>query len=146
MLREHREKAARERYAECVRARERATAEMQTALDALTGNWRILSARLAAGLSGTDLTRAQAWCHVLEARVRERATALQQAREAVTAVGEAMTVASRDREGMDKLFAKQRGAHDRTRLSEQQKQLDELAIRLGQMAVPGREPLSVLAK
>jgi flagellar export protein FliJ len=146
ILREHREKAARERYAESLRICEQAAADMQTAVDALTGSWKTLSSQLAKGLSGTDLAQAKAWCGVLELRVRERAAALQKARAALDAVWKEMSCATREREGMDKLFDKQRRAHHRAAAGEQQKHLDEMAIRLGHFAVAGRPSISALAR
>ena len=57
-LREHKEEAARERYAGGLRACEEAAARVQTASIELAGWWTTLCDKLAAGVHGNELLRA----------------------------------------------------------------------------------------
>jgi flagellar FliJ protein len=131
-IRQHKEQVARERYAKTLRACEEAAARVQAASVELTACWKTLCDKLAAGVSGDDLLRARAWCNVLELRVRERAAALEEARHAVDAVWEDLMVATREREGLDRLREKRRRNYDREAQREEQKNMDELALQLSQ--------------
>jgi flagellar export protein FliJ len=137
-LRKHKEEVVRERYAQTVRACEEAAARVQAASVELTACWKTLCEKLAAGVTGDDLLRARAWCNVLELRVKERASTLEQARLAVDAVWKELVVATRDRETLDKLHDKRRNAYDRELQREEQKYLDELSVQLAQSPLPFR--------
>jgi flagellar export protein FliJ len=137
-LRKQKEEVVRERYAQTVRACEEAAARVQAASVELTACWKTLCEKLAAGVTGDDLLRARAWCNVLELRVKERASALEQARLAVDAVWKELVVATRDRETLDKLHDKRRHAYDRELQREEQKYLDELSVQLAQSPLPFR--------
>src|SRR5512133_1591751 len=102
-LKEQAEQTARERYAETLRACEEAAARVQKASVELTECWTGLCDKLAAGVNSSELLRARAWCNVLELRVKERAAALESARHAVDAVWQQLMLASREREGLDRL-------------------------------------------
>lgn len=134
-LRQHKEEEAREKYAKTLRACEAAAAQVQAASVELTGCWKALCEKLAAGVAGDDLLRARAWCNVLELRVKERANALEQARHAVDGVWNELMEATRERETLDRFHDKRRRAYDRAEQREEQKALDELAIQLGQSPV-----------
>jgi flagellar export protein FliJ len=127
-LREHKETAARERYAGALRVCEEAAARVQAASAELTGCWTTLCDKLAAGVKGNDLLRARAWCNVLELRVKERATALEKARHHVDAVWQDLMLATRERETIERFYDKRRLAYDRDLQHEEQKNLDELSI------------------
>jgi flagellar export protein FliJ len=137
VLREQKEQEAQKRYADALRACETAAARVQAASEELTGCWQTLSKKLSSGVAATELLRARAWCNVLELRLRERATILEQARFAVDAVWHEMLLASRERESLDRLHDKKRRAHDREAQRLEQKTLDELAVQLA-----GAAPLS----
>jgi flagellar export protein FliJ len=127
-LREHKEAAARERYAGALRACEEAAAQVQVASTELTGCWTTLCEKLAAGVKGNDLLRARAWCNVLELRVKERAAALEKARQNVDAVWQDLMLATRERETIERFYDKRRLAYDLELQREEQKNLDELSI------------------
>lgn len=137
-IRQHKEEAARERYAQTLRACEDAAARVQAASVELTACWKTLCDKLGAGVTGDELLRARAWCNVLELRVRERAAALEQARHAVDAVWQELMAATREREGLDRLHDKRQRAYDREVQHEEQKNLDELALQLTQSPVSMR--------
>jgi flagellar export protein FliJ len=89
-------------------------------------------------VGGNDLLRTRAWCNVLELKVRERASALEQARQAVDAVWQDLMQATRDREAMDRFHEKRRAAYDREVQHEEQKVMDEMAIQFARSPVAPR--------
>jgi len=130
VLREQKEQAAQKNYADALRAAEDAAVRLKTAGEELSASWTTLGKELAAGVTAMELLRTRAWCNALELRLKERTGLLEQARLAVDAVWQEMLSATRDREALDRFYKKHRRAHDRTVQSEEQKQLDELAVRM----------------
>ena len=137
-VREHKEQAARERYAGALRACEEAATRMQTASTELSGCWARLCDQLAAGATGSDLLRTRAWCNVLELRVKERAAALAEARLVVDSRWHDLLLATRERETLERFFDRRRRAYNREVQRQEQKQLDEIAIQLVQSPAPLR--------
>jgi flagellar export protein FliJ len=129
-LKQQAEQTVRERYAGTLRACEEAAAQVQKASAELTECWTGLCEKLAAGVNSGELLRARAWCNVLELRVKERASALEIARLAVDAVWQELMVATREREGLDRLQDKRRIAYTRKAQAAEQKVLDEIALQL----------------
>lgn len=129
-LKQQAEQTARERYANTLRACEEAAAQVQKASVELTECWTVLCDKLAAGVNSGELLRARAWCNVLELRVKERAAALENARHAVDAVWQELMVATREREGLDRLHNRRRSAYNHKVQAFEQKTLDELALQL----------------
>jgi flagellar export protein FliJ len=134
VLREQKEQTAQQRYAEALRVCETAAERVRIASNELAANWKLLRDTMSAGVTGLDLLRTRAWCNVLELRLKERTGILEKARLAVDAVWREMMNATRDREALDHYYDKCRRAHDRVTQREEQKRLDELALR------PGRTP------
>lgn len=129
-LKSQAEQTARERYAATLRACEEAAARVQLASVELTECWAGLCQKLAEGVTSAELLRARAWCNVLELRVKERAAALEKARLAVDAVWQELMLATREREGLDRLHDRRRLAYDREFKAAEQKELDQLALQL----------------
>ncbi len=129
VLREQKERAAQVHYTEALRACEEAAARVKSASDELSACWTTLCDKLSAGVNATDLLRTRAWCNVLELRLKERAGALEQARHMVDMVWREMMLATRDRETLDRFHDKRRRVYDREVQREDQKRLDELALR-----------------
>lgn len=130
VLREQKEQTAQKHYAEVLRACEDAAARVKAAGDELSASWNALGQELAAGVTAMELLRTRAWCNALELRLKERTGLLEQARLAVDKVWQEMLNATRDREALDRYYKKNRRAHDRKVQVEEQKQLDELAMRM----------------
>lgn len=130
VLREQKEQTAQKHYAEVLRACEDAAARVKAAGDELSASWNALGQELAAGVTAMELLRTRAWCNALELRLKERTGLLEQARLAVDKVWQEMLNATRDREALDRYYKKNRLAHDRKVQVEEQKQLDELAMRM----------------
>lgn len=129
VLREQKERAAQKHYTEALHACEQAAAHVKSAGDELATCWSALCDKLASGVTATDLLKTRAWCNVLELRLKERAHELEDARQAVDVVWREMLLATRDREALDKFHDKRRRAYDREVQREEQKVLDELALR-----------------
>jgi len=139
-VREHKEQAARERYAAALQGCELAAARVQQAGTELSSCWVCLGEQLAEGVSGNDLLRTRAWCNVLELRLKERAAALEQARLAVDRAWQELAVATRERETLERFHDKRRRLYDLAQQREDQKALDEIAIQLS------RSPLGLNAQ
>jgi len=138
VLREQQERTAQQAYATALRVCQEAAARVQAASSELTACWTKLRDKMCAGVVGLELLRARAWCNVLELRLKERATALEQARLAVDGAWKAMLQATRDREALDRYREKRRASHQRQAQREEQKQLDELAVQLAEAQAPFR--------
>lgn len=129
VLREQKERAAQKHYTEALQACEQAAVRLKTASDELANCWSALCDKLSNGVNATDLLRTRAWCNVLELRLKDRAHELETARQDVDVVWREMMMATRDREALDKFHDKRRRTYDREIQREEQKVLDELALR-----------------
>lgn len=129
-LKQQAEQTARERYAATLRACEEAAGRVQRASVELTDCWADLCQKLAGGVASGELLRARAWCNVLELRLKERAAALEKARHAVDAVWQELMLATREREGLDRLQERRRCAYHRGVQAAAQKELDDLGLQL----------------
>ena len=130
VLREQQEQAAQKKYVDALQFCEQAATRVEAASQELMTCWRDLTGKLSAGVPAMDFLRARAWCNVLELRLKERTTALEQARLKVDAVWQEMLIATRDRESLDRFEAKKRRAYNTQVQRAEQKELDELAIQL----------------
>jgi flagellar export protein FliJ len=128
-LREQKERAAQQHYTEALRACEEAAKNVKLAGNELAGCWTTLCDKLSQGVDSTELLRTRAWCNVLELRLREKTGLLEQARHNMDNVWSEMMRATRDREALDKFHDKRRAVYDREEQREEQKRLDELALR-----------------
>lgn len=136
VLREQKEQAAQKRYSEALRACEEAAARVKSAGDELSSSWTALGRDLTSGVTAMELLRTRAWCNVLELRLKERTGILEKARIAVDAVWHEMLKATRDREALDHYYRKTRRAYDRQVQAAEQKELDELAVRMAAAPAP----------
>ena len=136
VLREQKEQAAQKNYAEALRAAEDAAARLKAAGDELSASWATMGQELSAGVTAMELLRTRAWCNALELRVKERTAVMEKARLAVDAVWQEMLNATRDRETLDRYYKKNRRTHDRKVQAEEQKQMDELAVRMADTPSP----------
>jgi flagellar export protein FliJ len=136
VLREQQEQAAQKKYAEALQFCEAAAVSVQMASQELMTCWHELTYKLSSGVSAVEFLRARAWCNVLELRLKERTSALEQARLKVDAVWQEMLLATRDRESLDRLHHKKRRAYNTEAQRQEQKELDELAIQLSTTSGP----------
>ena len=132
VLRDQKERTAQKRYADALRACEEAAERVKAAGGELSANWSALGRQLAAGVTAMELLRLRAWCNVLELRLKEDTGLLEKARLAVDAVWQEMLSATRDRESLDRYYKKTRRLHDRKVQVLEQKDLDELGMRMAE--------------
>ena len=129
-LREQKEQAAQQKYAQAVRACEDAARRLGETTRALQSGWTVLGEELARGSAATQLARVRAYCVVVEERQKADQAALDQAQQTARQVWQQLVLAMRDREVMDHFHDKQRRAYDREVQRGEQKILDDLAARL----------------
>ncbi|HLP77483.1 MAG TPA: hypothetical protein VK327_11265 [Candidatus Paceibacterota bacterium] len=84
--------------AEALRKCEEASARLKAASEELTACWTALGIEIATGARPTELLRRRAWCNVLEMRLREKAVALEKARQDLDKVWNAIMDAASQRE------------------------------------------------
>jgi flagellar export protein FliJ len=134
-LRQQKERAAQLRYTSALSACDEAERLLQFANAELAAVWGLVREELVRGLSASQLANLRMWCQVLETRRNERQTALHSARRAAETALQAMTVAAREREALDRFHDKSRLAHHRATQREEQKNIDEMAVQLS--STPG---------
>jgi flagellar FliJ protein len=128
-LRERAEDQAREQLAQELALRMRGEALLrQAALTAATARDSGLDAVQRPGASGADLIAAQHWIERAERRRREAALDVDRLQAEVAARRHALAVASRDREVLSRLEARQRAEHDRETARVEQNALDEMGL------------------
>jgi flagellar export protein FliJ len=130
VLREQREREAQQRYAETLRRSEEAALLLQVASEELAAGWDSLCQDLSTGIAASKLHRTRAWCNVLEIRQKQRDAELKAARLAMNDAWREMTLATREREALDRYHDTCRRAFDRGAQHQEQKRLDELGLRL----------------
>ena len=140
VLRERKEQVAQKKYVEALRDCESAAGELHLASEELAAGWAMLCREMNNGAAASDLMRTRAWCNVLEGRQKECAAQLQAAQRVLDAMTRELMLARRDREALERYHDKCRRAHDRAAQREEQKQLDELALRSFNMLDPLRFP------
>jgi flagellar export protein FliJ len=86
---------------------------------------------LAGGCAAAQAAQAQSYHRSLEKLREEAVTALEQAERRVNVASQAMLTARQQREMVDVHCAKQQAAHRRAQMREEQKALDEFALRRG---------------
>jgi flagellar FliJ protein len=128
-LREAQEQAAQKAYADAVRACDE-TATRLVLLDRdLQNVWHSLRHQSLSGMRADQMRHARAWSCILEEKQKDLMAELARAQAQVDAAHAHLVTASRRRESMDRLFGRQRRAHQREQQREDQKFLDELATR-----------------
>ena len=131
VLREQKERVAQKRYVEALRASDAAAAKLDAGTHELAAAWTALFEEVAGGVIVGRLHQTRAWCGELERRCEEMEAALKLAQRATQDAWREMTLATRDREAVDKLRTHCRRDYDRGVQRDEQKQLDEMGLRLG---------------
>lgn len=146
VLRQQKERAAQQRYARSLLARDEAEARLQAAGTELSIAYQHLTQRLGDGLPASQVMGLRAWCTVLEIRRNESRAAFENTRRAADAAFQDMVLAVREREALDRFYEKSRAAHERNAFLEEQNHLDELAVQMNGaeslLQLPGREHLN----
>jgi flagellar export protein FliJ len=131
VLREQKERTAQKRYVEALRAADAAAAQLDAGTHDLATAWTALCEEVAEGATVGQLHQTRAWCGEMERRCQQLEAALKLAQRAAQDAWREMSLATRDREAVDKLRTKCRSAYDRGVQRDEQKQLDEMGLRLG---------------
>lgn len=130
-LRQRQEQKAMERYAKMLLARRQTFDALDAAHRELSACWQEWREKMAAGCTAADGTKAQEAQRVLSQRRDECAHALQTAERRVNAALQAMLLARRQREIVDKYCEQQKARHRRELARGDQKFLDDIAGRRG---------------
>ena len=143
LLRGHKEQAAQRRFAEALRTSESAAARLKAGSRELTVAWTVLGREMAAGTAMSNLRQTRAWCDELERRRHQLTVAFKAAERVAQNAWQEMAIASRDREALDRLREKHRRAFDREAQRLEQKQLDEMGLRVNPPARALRRPAAI---
>jgi flagellar export protein FliJ len=140
IVRERKEREALERYAKTLSdlsdARERLGALNQELVQAQSE----IKQRLVGGTPVTQIIQQQLYVSHLHDRVKAVETEIDQIEQRVKQALQAMLVARREREVVDKFFVNQKSAYDRELTLEEQKAIDELAGRRSAGMLSWRTP------
>ena len=129
ILRRRQEQDAMDAYAKALLARQTAFMRLDQVQQELISGWHQLRALLDQGCQASQAARQQEYHRVIEKRRDELTAALATAERRVNAAFQAMLVARRALEIVDKAFSKQLAHHQREVLRGEQKFLDDLASR-----------------
>ncbi|HUA67072.1 MAG TPA: hypothetical protein VMA13_00875 [Candidatus Saccharimonadales bacterium] len=130
VLRKQKERAVQQRYARSLLACNAAAAQLEKTGRELDAGRDLLMRELAAGVSAARITQLRTWCMALEIHQHERRMALNETRRVADLTFQEMATTTRDREGLDRFFNKARLAHAQEVMRDEQKNFDELAVRL----------------
>ncbi len=133
MLREQKEEAAQQRHAKALAACLAATDQLEIANVRLAEAQDWLSLVLMDESAVGKIMNVRAWCGALEIKQREYTKALNDARRVAEETLREMTVATRDREALDRYHEKSRRVHEYEVRREEQKITDEMAAQPGRM-------------
>ncbi len=128
-LRRRQEQNALEQYAQTLLARQQASDRLQAVERELNAGWREMRELLARGGSAARTAQAHDYHRSLDERRKICARVLGSAELRVNAAFQAVLTARQQREIVDKCFERQKTSHQRGRLMEDQKLLDELSGR-----------------
>ena len=134
VLREQKERVAQKRYVEALRASDEAAARLDASTRELAAAWTLLCEEVVHGITVGKHCQTRAWCGALERRCVELAATLKTAQQAAQKAWREMALATRDRKVLDQLRDKSRRAYDRAAQRDEQKQLDEMGLRINSPA------------
>jgi flagellar export protein FliJ len=128
-VRQRQENEALERYARALLARQQAVDALENIHQRITEDFARMRSLLAGGCAAAQAAQAQNYHRSLEKTRDDGVAALGQAERRVQAACQAMLAARQQREIVDVYCRKQQAAHQRLELREEQKLLDEFALR-----------------
>lgn len=130
VLRKQKERAAQQRYARSLTVCNAAAAQLEKATAELALGRGTMAQELNSGISAGRMMSLRTWCMALEIHQHERRAALAEARRVSQLAFQEMTVARRDREGLERFYDRARRAHAQEVFRAEQKGFDELAVQL----------------
>jgi flagellar export protein FliJ len=128
-LRQRQEREALENYIAALLARQGALRSVETIDQSIGRDFAQMRQLLAGGCTAAQAAQAQNYHRALEVRRDEAAVALAQAERQLNESSKAMLAARQQREMVDVYREKQQAQHQRLELREEQKIMDEFAIR-----------------
>ena len=128
-LRQRREDEALQVHARALRTRKAAEDRLQACLGALFQHHQDVQADLVNGCPASRLAQQDGYRLLLEQRWQESRQQVAEAAAATEASLQALLQTRRDREVVEKFCAKELADHQREQLREDQKNLDEMALR-----------------
>jgi len=134
VLREQKERVTQKRYVEALRASDQAAVKLEAGSHELAAAWMALCEEVTEGATIAQLHQTRAWCGELERRCEQLGAALKMAQRATQDAWRELTFATRDREALDRLREKNHRIFERAAQREEQKQLDEMGLRLNSPA------------
>lgn len=134
IVRQRREDLALEEYGKALLARQKAQAQLSGAQHDLSEAWQRKQQLLGGGSTAFALQQWQNGCEYLEARCKAHEKVLNDATIILERRRQQFLAARREREVVDHCHKKQRQLHDAECFREEQKLIDELAVR--QASIP----------
>jgi flagellar export protein FliJ len=134
-IRQRQENEALEFYARALLSRQHALASLEAIHHRIAEDFARMRQLLAGGCTAAQAAQAQNYHRSLEKMREEAVGALEQAERRVNAASQAMLIARQQREIVDVYREKQQAVHQRAELREEQKTLDEFALR--RVSAPG---------
>ncbi len=128
-LRKRREDEALQVHARALRNRQSAEERLQSCLAALHRHRQEVQADLANGCPAAKLAQQDGYRVLLEQRCQESRRQVEEATAAALTSLQAVLSSRRDREVVERFHAKEVAEHQREQLREDQKNLDEMALR-----------------
>lgn len=128
-IRQRQENDALENYARALLARQQTLEKLETARERIQEHFAQMRQWLSEGGAAAQAAQAQSWHRSLEKMRDECVAALGLAERRVNAASQAMLAARQQREIVDIYREKQQAVHQRSLLREEQKVLDEFAMR-----------------
>lgn len=128
-LRQRREEEALQVHARALRNRQAAEAQFQECLGALFRHQQEVQTDLMRGCPASRLAQQDGYRLLLEQRCHESRQQVVEATSASAASLQAVLLSRRDREVVEKFCSKELVDHQREQLKEDQKNLDEMALR-----------------
>lgn len=130
-LRRQKERNAQQRYAKMLVACKKAEGQLAEAVAALEAGRQMIENEFAKDVSAGQFAGLRTGSLVLEIRWRERQVALLEARRVTELMFREMTVATREREGLDRFHDRERRDHTLAFRRDEQKMFDEMAAQAG---------------
>ena len=128
VLRQQRERVAQQNYARALTHCDAAARKLYVADGKLAESRAAVNYELAQGAAASHISGLRTWCVVLEVRCHECEAALVEARRVAGQAFQALTLAVREREALDRFHEKSRRAWVHETQIAEQKIFDELAV------------------
>ena len=128
VMRQQRERTAQQNYAHALAKCDAVARKLHVADEKLAEGRAAVKYELSQGAPASHIVGLRTWCVVLEARCHECETALTEARREAGVAFQALTLAAREREALERFHENSRRAWAHEAQVAEQKNFDELAV------------------